>query len=93
MRRLFVALAFATVATLPALAGEKSDPRCALYGEGFIYSESAGMCLKISGEIRSDYRTGRKGKAFETQGQVTFDGRTETEFGPMRIVVSPKVSN
>jgi hypothetical protein len=93
MHRIVIALAIAAAATLPALAGEQSDPRCAEYGKGFIYSETAGMCVKISGEIRSDYKMGNKTKAFDSRGEVTFDARRQTDFGELRIVVSPKASN
>ena len=93
MRRLTIAFAFVAATTLPAFAGDKSDPRCALYGEGFTYSESAGMCVKISGELRTDFKVGKKTKAFESQGEVTLDARKETEFGEMRIVVSPRISS
>ena len=92
MRHAFLALPLLAFLTAPAVAEQKGDPRCALYGEGFTYSESTGTCIKISGDIRAGYKSGRQSRGFDTQGGVTLDARKETDLGQLRIVVSPKYS-
>lgn len=83
-------LAFAA----PAFAGEKTDPRCSQYGEGFAYSADTGMCIKVSGELRADYgfskQTGfgkQSGFGSSVKGQI--DARGDSDLGPFRIVVEP----
>ena len=92
MRYVLAALPLLAVFALPAAAGQKGDARCALYGEGFVYSESTGTCVKVSGEIRGGYHSGHKVNGFDTEGQLTIDARKETELGQLRIVVPPKYS-
>lgn len=83
-------LAFAA----PGFAGEKTDPRCSQYGEGFAYSADTGMCIRVGGEFRADYGF-RKQSGFDRQsgfgstvkGHV--DARGNSDLGPFRIVVEP----
>jgi Porin subfamily len=83
-------LAFAA----PALAGDKTDPRCSQYGEGFAYSADTGMCIKVSGELRADYGFGhapgigrQTGFGSSVKGQV--DMRGDSDLGPFRAVIEP----
>lgn len=92
MRHAFLALPLLAFLAAPAAAEQKGDPRCSLYGEGFTYSESTGTCVKISGDIRAGYKSGRQSRGFDTEGSVTLDARKETDLGQLRIVVSPKYS-
>lgn len=84
-------LAFAPVPTA-AFAGAAPDPRCALYGEGFTWWETASSCIKISGNLRVDTTAGSGSSGFGSQGQLKLDSRTETGLGPLRVYVSPKVN-
>jgi hypothetical protein len=92
MRALIPALILAASLSLPALADQKKDHRCDIYGEGFTYVESSGACVKISGDIRAGYSAGHKAKGFDTQGRVTLDARKQTDLGELRVVVSPEFS-
>jgi len=93
MLRTVVVFAFLAAGAVPAIAAEKSDPRCALYGEGFKYVPNSATCVRISGQIRTDYTVGKKAKGFGSQTRITFETRTDTDFGPVRVLVSPKVEN
>jgi hypothetical protein len=72
-------------------AAEEGDPRCAMHGEGFIYSEPTGSCIKMSGELSAGFRAGGGGSRLGSEGGLSLDARTETEAGPFRLFVSPKV--
>ncbi|WP_448953276.1 porin [Labrys neptuniae] len=85
-----VVLAFAA----PALAGEKTDPRCSQYGEGFAYSVDTGMCIRVGGEFRADYGFGRQSGfgqhgAFGSTVKGRIDARGNSDLGPFRMVVEP----
>ncbi|WP_454814743.1 porin [Labrys neptuniae] len=80
--------------TAPGFAGEKTDPRCSQYGEGFVYSADTGMCIRVGGEFRADYgfrkQSGlgqQSGFGSSVKGHV--DARGNTDLGPFRIVVEP----
>jgi hypothetical protein len=67
----------------------KPDARCALYGEGFTYAESTGICVKISGFVEAGVYSGggkHRDKAGPTMG-VGVDVRKQTELGTLRIVI------
>ncbi len=95
-----LALALAAAGT-PALAGDKTDPRCSQYGPGFIYAESSGFCVRLSGQIEAGYSFGSGQKrnfggssnAFGTEATVGFDARKDTDLGPLRLYVAPKGGN
>jgi len=82
-------------AALGLLAGpataEEGDPRCAMHGEGFIYSEPTGSCIKMSGELSVGFGARSGGSRLRSEGGLSLDARTETEAGPFRLFVSPKV--
>jgi hypothetical protein len=94
MLRTITAAAALIALTVPALAGDKTDPRCSQYGEGFMYSPDTGMCIKVSGELRADYgmrsQTGfgkQTGFGSSVKGQL--DARGDSELGPFRAVIEP----
>jgi hypothetical protein len=87
---LFLALA-ALAAPGVALAGEREDPRCAMYGGGFIYSETSGFCIKVRGSVETGYQFGSKrSRGFDTEAGVSLDARKDTEAGPLRLFIAPK---
>jgi hypothetical protein len=63
---------------------------CQEHGEGFFYIPGTDTCLRVSGEVRADYRFfNRETRAddvtdFRTQGRIKFDARTATEYGTLR---------
>ncbi|WP_181161267.1 porin [Labrys okinawensis] len=103
-----VAFGAAQAADLPMTKGEAVEyvKVCSAFGPGFFYIPGSDTCLKIGGEIRADYRVfGGNGfsrnddrSAFNTQGRIWFDARTETEWGLLRSYFqinadSHKISN
>jgi hypothetical protein len=103
MKRVIAASIAAFAASQPAMAGGSADPRCAHYGPGFVYAESTGFCIKVSGSIESSMRFGRTtnpfaversgsgpGNGFETEVKGSIDARKDTEIGPLRLFVAPK---
>jgi hypothetical protein len=102
MKRLLVTVAALALAPSAVAAGP-ADPRCAQYGPGFVYAESTGFCIKMSGSIESSMRFGRNpnpfalerngsggGNGFETEINGAVDARKDTELGPLRLFVAPK---
>jgi hypothetical protein len=94
MFRTITAAAALFALAAPAFAGDKMDPRCSQYGEGFVYSADTGMCIKVSGELRADYGFGRQtgigkqtGFGSSVKGQI--DARGESDLGPFRAVIEP----
>jgi hypothetical protein len=96
MLRTISAAAALFVLAAPAFAAEKTDPRCSQYGEGFMYSADTGMCIKVSGELRTDYGFGKQygikrqtgfGSGASVNGQI--DARGDSDFGPFRAVIEP----
>jgi hypothetical protein len=87
-RSLLAALVLALSAS--ACLAEDVDPRCAIHGEGFHYSESTGSCIKISGDVRADFRAGGGESRFGGEAGLSVDARKDTEAGPFRLFFSPK---
>jgi hypothetical protein len=69
----------------------REDPRCAQHGRGFLYSETTGACIRISGSVESSYRFGSGRSVFDSEGSVSLDARKDTELGPLRLFVKPKM--
>lgn len=88
IRTMLLASAFMTLA-LPCRA-EDVDPHCALYGEGFVWAEATGSCIKISGDVRANYRFGSGDSGFGSEGGLSLDARKDTELGPFRAFVEPR---
>ena len=90
----------AVVLAFPAWAAGGGDPRCTQYGRGFVFSESTGFCIRLSGSVESSYRVGKGpfhdheggsiANGFESEANGALDARKETELGPMRLFVAPK---
>ncbi|CAM5764310.1 porin [Labrys miyagiensis] len=102
------AFSAAQAADLPMTKGEAVEyvKVCSAFGPGFFYIPGSDTCLKISGEIRADYRfynqdgdgvSGRNfradsykqtrnihSSAFNTEARLSFDARTQTEYGLLR---------
>jgi len=69
---------------------------CTEFGEGFFYIPGTDTCLRVSGEIRADYKffdtsfdpnkRSRNTDAYDftTEGRIKFDARTQTEYGLLR---------
>jgi hypothetical protein len=63
---------------------------CNEFGEGFFYIPGTETCLRVSGEVRADYRFDSRDSRlddvtdFRTQGRVKFDARTATDWGTLR---------
>jgi hypothetical protein len=74
----------------PALAGGKTDPRCANYGEGFVYAPETGFCIKVSGEVRADYTGNSRGDSSGPSIKGSLDARSNTDLGPFRAVIEPR---
>lgn len=89
MRRAFLAALFGLIAMGGASADSLTDSyRCAMYGEGFVYSPSSGFCVKVSGHVRADYHFGSgKSGGFGSSVGLGLDARTETGLGTARIVI------
>jgi hypothetical protein len=85
-----VAVAALAGSPLAALAADKQDPRCVVHGEGFVWWETAGTCVRVSGDLRAGFTAGSGSSGFGSEGRVKLDSRTATEFGPLRVYVSPK---
>src|SRR5829696_985456 len=66
---------------------------CTEFGEGFFYIPGTDTCLKISGEVRADFRfderDGRNDDVtrFRTEPRLKFDARTATEYGTLRSFI------
>jgi hypothetical protein len=66
---------------------------CSEFGEGFFYIPGTDTCLKISGEVRANYRFfDRQSRQtdvtqFSTEPRLKFDARTATEYGTLRSYV------
>ena len=66
---------------------------CSEFGEGFFYIPGTDTCLKISGEIRANYRFfDRQSRQtdvtqFSTEPRLKFDARTATEYGTLRSYI------
>jgi hypothetical protein len=89
MRLVAIAIVVGLVGAGSAHADSITDSyRCAMYGEGFVYSPSSGFCIKISGHVRADYHFGSgKSERFGSSAGLGLDARTETGLGTARIVI------
>ncbi len=61
---------------------------CDMYGTGFFYIPGTETCLRISGEIRSDYTYVDNDNAADTdswaiRARLAFDARNETDYGTL----------
>jgi len=80
---------------------------CTEFGEGFFYIPGTDTCLRVSGEIRADYKffdtsfdpnkRSRNTDAYDftTEGRIKFDARTQTEYGLLRsfFQINPRAGN
>ncbi|CAM5774853.1 polymerase [Labrys miyagiensis] len=88
------AIGAAQAADLPMTKGEAVEyvKVCSTFGPGFFYIPGSDTCLKIGGEVRAKYYAfGGTGytrndnrSAFDTQGRIWFDARTQTDYGLLR---------
>jgi len=90
MNRMVLLAAALGLVAVPAIA-QDGDPRCAMHGEGFYYSEPTGSCIKVSGEVRAGFGTHSGRARLGSEGGLSLDARTGTEAGPFRMFVSPKL--
>lgn len=68
---------------------------CSQFGKGFFYLPGSDTCLKIGGDMRVSYRVyGGTGftrnddrTAFNAQMRLSFDARTQTDYGVLRSYV------
>lgn len=86
----------------PALAlepwrAEDAVRACPQFGPGFIAVPGSSTCVKISGRVVAEYgtRTSRNERrvdrrddapGFSSRGRITLDSRTETDYGPIRLL-------
>jgi hypothetical protein len=90
-----VTVGAAKAADLPMTKAEAVEyvKVCTEFGEGFFYIPGTDTCLKISGEIRADYRfndrdnRGTNVTRFKTEPRLKFDARTATEYGTLRSYI------
>jgi hypothetical protein len=90
-----VTVGAAKAADLPMTKAEAVEyvKVCTEFGEGFFYIPGTDTCLKISGEIRADYRfqdrdnRGTDVTYFKTEPRLKFDARTATEYGTLRSYI------
>ena len=94
------AVATASAADLPS---KKAAPVeyvkvCPTYGPGFFYIPGTNTCLKVGGQVTSDFRFGGGSRSAtaradqlynnRTRGYVRLDARDNTEYGLVRTYVS-----
>jgi hypothetical protein len=66
---------------------------CSEFGEGFFYIPGTDTCLKISGEVRANYRFQDRDNretnvtGFNVEPRLKFDARTATEYGTLRSYI------
>jgi hypothetical protein len=69
---------------------------CPEHGPGFARIAGSDACVRISGRVRAEATTGTKRVSRDdiaglgASGRVTLDARANTEFGPVRGVISLK---
>jgi hypothetical protein len=72
------------------IAGEAARP-CPQYGPGFVRNPGTGACTRVSGRVRVEAGTARRGPEREgpmtASGRLAIDTRTETDYGPARVFV------
>ena len=88
MKRCFALALFLSGLAVTAEAQAGSCP------PGFAMLETSDTCVRISGRVRADALVGssrvRSQKSYDTQasGRVRLDVRKQTEYGPLRAVIS-----
>jgi len=90
-----VTVGAAQAADLPMTKAEPVEyvKVCSEFGEGFFYIPGTDTCLKISGELRANYRfQDRDSRAtdvvrFGAEPRLKFDARTATEYGTLRSYI------
>jgi hypothetical protein len=91
-----VTVGAAQAADLPMTKAEAVEyvKVCTEFGAGFFYIPGSDTCLKIGGLVRADYRfvetniRADDGVRFGSRGQITFDARTQTEYGLLRSFIA-----
>ena len=72
------------------IAGERRRA-CPQFGTGFAAIPGTGACTRISGRVRAEAGSPRRGPEREgpvsASGRLAIDTRTETEYGPARAFV------
>ena len=90
-----VTVGAAQAADLPMTKAEAVEyvKVCTEFGEGFFYIPGTDTCLKISGEVRANYRFFDRltrqtdVTQFSTEPRLKFDARTATEYGTLRSYI------
>src|SRR6476620_4297909 len=90
-----VTVGAAQAADLPMTKAEPVEyvKVCSEFGEGFFYIPGTDTCLKISGEVRANYRfqdrfdRNTNVTGFNTEPRLKFDARTATEYGTLRSYI------
>src|SRR6476469_8833457 len=90
-----VTVGAAQAADLPMTKAEAVEyvKVCTEFGEGFFYIPGTDTCLKISGDVRANYRFFDRDSrqtdvtAFSTEPRLKFDARTATEYGTLRSYI------
>ena len=72
---------------------------CPAFGPGFYYIPGSDTCLKVGGNVWFEYIGNQRFTAandasgWRTQVKVNLDARTNTEYGLLRTVVSPRFNS
>jgi hypothetical protein len=90
-----VTVGAAQAADLPMTKAEPVEyvKVCSEFGEGFFYIPGTDTCLKISGEVRANYRFQDRDSrndnvvGFNVEPRLKFDARTATEYGTLRSYI------
>ncbi|MGO4526488.1 porin [Microvirga sp. 2MCAF35] len=88
MKRLVLALALSGLALTGQAQAASSCP------PGFAMLQASDTCVRISGRVRGETLVGssrlRASDSFQTQagGRIRLDVRKQTEYGPVRAVIS-----
>lgn len=96
----FLALLALPMLVLPAAASERIDRAriagegrraCPQWGPGFAEIPGTGACTRVSGRVRAEAGTARRGPEREgpvsAASRLAIDTRTETDYGPARAFV------
>ena len=98
----FMTVASAQAADVPMDKAEAVEyvKVCTEFGAGFFYIPGSDTCLKISGEVRADYKfaddNGDRATdvtGFAHRGQINFDARSATELGMLRSFIELNATN
>ena len=95
----FLAVAGAQAADLPGRVAPAAYVKiCDAYGAGFFYIPGTDTCLKIGGYVRAEYGWNETGTdtrfdtSFRSRIYMTFDARSDTEWGLLRSYIALKVT-